>query len=55
MLVMSKLVFPAWAGMNRPGTGKSHLAIGVPRVGGDEPVMDKAREAAVGCSPRGRG
>ena len=33
-------MFPAWAGMNRHRQQAGLLEAGVPRVGGDEPMLD---------------
>ena len=50
-IAAKKLVFPAWAGMNRslsfPGPGGKR----VPRVGGDEPRCGCIRRNYVGVFP----
>ena len=37
--IIIEKVFPAWAGMNRIVDIQDERNVGVPRVGGDEPVL----------------
>ena len=48
-------VFPAQAGMNRPGCCTSTVLYCVPRTGGDEPELDALAKDVGKCSPHRRG
>ena len=48
-------VFPACAGMNRYAAGQCGTAPRVPRVRGDEPMLNASVRVDLGCSPRARG
>ena len=48
-------VFPAHAGMNRPGAITPHSLPSVPRARGDEPEALLAKNREYQCSPRTRG
>ena len=45
-------VFPACVGMNRRLFIRIIFCISVPRVCGDEPVIEKTGKEGVECSPR---
>ena len=52
---MASLLFPAPAGMNRPGRQEMSGIDSVPRASGDEPDSDEAVLVGSRCSPRQRG